>query len=84
MRSFLSTVFSPEYFHFQGWQTYTSLRPFIQLPLTREKCRLWLIEYEYEQIKEISHSPGINGGVPRSHPLEPASAPKRGEIPCAR
>src|SRR6478736_2668100 len=71
MRSFLSTVYSPEYFHFQGWQTYTSLRPFIQLPLTREKCRLWLIEYEYEQIKESSHSPGINGGVPRSHPWSP-------------
>jgi hypothetical protein len=38
------------------------LRPHAQLPLTREKCQLWwLIEYDYEQIKEISYSPGING-----------------------
>jgi hypothetical protein len=56
MRSVLSTVYSLGIFLL----SHTSLRPHAQLPLTREKCRLWwLIEYEHEQIKEISCSPGI-------------------------
>ena len=59
-------------FTFRAGERHTSLRPHAQLPLTREKCQLWwLIEYEHEQIKEISYSPGINGGVPRSHPWSP-------------
>ena len=59
-------------FTFRAGERHTSLRPHAQLPLTREKCQLWwLIEYKYEQIKEFFYSPGINGGVPRSHPRSP-------------
>ena len=53
-------LFPCNIFTFRAGERHTSLRPHAQLPLTREKCRpWWLIEYEHEQIKEISCSPGI-------------------------
>ena len=62
-------LFPLNIFTSRAGERHTSLRPHAQLPLTREKCQpWWLIEYEYEQIKEISYSPGINGHVLRSHP----------------
>ena len=60
-------------FYFQGWRTtHVIASPCSATPDPRKVYQLWwLIEYEYEQIKEISYSPGINGGVPRSHPWSP-------------